>query len=842
MEKMGRTSNYLLSLIAVLTFGLMVSSRAKANEIVWLEAESFAEQGGWVVDQQFMDLMGSPYLLAHGLGEPVLDAQTEVQFPHPGEYRVWVRTRDWVAPWNAPGAPGRFQLVMDGKPLKKTFGVEGAQWHWQDGGMVTVDKQASVALHDLTGFEGRCDAILFSSNPGFVPPDSGKPLTQLRGAHLGWSNAPAAGGHYDLVIVGGGVAGTSAAITAARLGVKVALIQDRPVLGGNGSSEVRVWPEGNTNLQPYPRVGDVVSELIKRKGPGDGNARDAQVYEDKRKLDLARAEPNLTLLLEHRVNAAKVSSGTVQSVVAQHIRSGQRVRVTGKWFLDSTGDAVVGHLVGADYEITETGHLGSSNLWNLGAVEKNEFQLKCLCEDDDPLSLNFTPSKEPAPFPKCPWAVDLRQRDFPGRGDWRSAAASDGLLDRHGAALGIATPGETTQAHSLAPIAFTWIRKDKQTLDENETNVFIGSVAPGGSLRGLLSFDISSVTPSDSLGEVKLRLVRRKPVARSNAGSLADASLALSQVTTEGVSNQATWLTTNGASEWRRPGGDTGPVLATATAAIDSKPTAETNVIEFATPELTSAVVQAIKQGKKSVTFLIASPEAEAASGRNFFVFGPSPGTRGPSLGSLGGWFWESGFDKDPIHDTEQIRDQNLRAMYGAWDTLKNTDGRFPNHRLKWAAFVAGKRESRRLMGDVVLTGDDFRNKTPFKDAAFPCTWDLDLHTPDPNYDADEDPFISVAHFGKYEGPYWAPYRSLYSRNIDNLFMAGRDISVTHEALGAVRVMRTCGMMGEVVGMAASICRKHKCSPREVYEKHLDELIDLLKQGAGRSTTQAAAR
>src|SRR5262249_3122306 len=153
-------------------------------------------------------------------------------------------------------------------------------------------------------------------------------------------------------------------------------------------------------------------------------------------------------------------------------------------------------------------------------------------------------------------------------------------------------------------------------------------------------------------------------------------------------------------------------------------------------------------------------------------------------------------------NDMELVRDQNLRAMYGAWDTLKNVDGKFPNHRLKWAAFVAGKRESRRLLGDVIVTGDDFRNQTAFPDACFPCTWDLDLHYPNAAYAAKEpDPFISKANFGKYKGPYWAPYRCLYSRNIDNLFMAGRDISVTHEALGAVRVMRTCGMMGEITGM-----------------------------------------
>jgi hypothetical protein len=123
----------------------------RAKIASFLEAEGFADHGGWVLDQQFMDQMGSSYLLAHGLGEPVRDAKTTVTFPAAGMYRVWVRTRDWVAPWRAPGAPGRFQLVVSGKPLATTFGTEGAAWHWQDGGTVDIGEKAEVVLHDLTG-------------------------------------------------------------------------------------------------------------------------------------------------------------------------------------------------------------------------------------------------------------------------------------------------------------------------------------------------------------------------------------------------------------------------------------------------------------------------------------------------------------------------------------------------------------------------------------------------------------------------------------------------------------------------------------------------------------------
>src|SRR5258707_15418482 len=101
--------------------------------MILIEAEQFLSFGGWVLDQQFMDQMGSPYLLAHGIGMPVADAKTTFTPPRAGTYHVWVRTFDWVAPWGAAGAPGRFQALVNGKTLSTIFGTEGAEWHWQNG-------------------------------------------------------------------------------------------------------------------------------------------------------------------------------------------------------------------------------------------------------------------------------------------------------------------------------------------------------------------------------------------------------------------------------------------------------------------------------------------------------------------------------------------------------------------------------------------------------------------------------------------------------------------------------------------------------------------------------------
>ncbi|MDR0725152.1 MAG: FAD-dependent oxidoreductase, partial [Prevotellaceae bacterium] len=211
----------------------------------------------------------------------------------------------------------------------------------------------------------------------------------------------------------------------------------------------------------------------------------------------------------------------------------------------------------------------------------------------------------------------------------------------------------------------------------------------------------------------------------------------------------------------------------------------------------------------------------------------PFPGRKDKDPLKLGVWYWESGFYHHPIEKAEYIRDWNFRAAYGAWDALKNVDRAFPTSKLNWMAYIACKRESRRLMGDVVLSKEDLVNSVKYEDAAVPTGWSIDLHLPDPKYQKgfEGDEFISVAHYTRFPQPYWIPYRCFYSRNIENLFMAGRDISATHEGLGTARVMRTGGCMGEIVGMAASICRKNNISPRQVYSEHLDDLKSLMKKG-----------
>ena len=211
-------------------------------------------------------------------------------------------------------------------------------------------------------------------------------------------------------------------------------------------------------------------------------------------------------------------------------------------------------------------------------------------------------------------------------------------------------------------------------------------------------------------------------------------------------------------------------------------------------------------------------------------------------------WFWESGFDKDPLNDAEGIRDWNLRAAYGAFNAMKNRGGaaEHQNAYLEWIAYIGGPRESRRLMGDVVLTEEDIITKREFPDGCVPSTGPSISHYPKEQFmkKYPENPFISYAAFDhrvdRLYG-YPVPYRSFYcgiSRTCSWLAQHQRD----PRGPGTVRVMQTLGMVGEVVGKAASICIERGTTPRGVYEDHLPQLLDMLERPAQRAARRCATR
>ncbi|NLO82855.1 MAG: FAD-dependent oxidoreductase [Clostridiales bacterium] len=189
-------------------------------------------------------------------------------------------------------------------------------------------------------------------------------------------------------------------------------------------------------------------------------------------------------------------------------------------------------------------------------------------------------------------------------------------------------------------------------------------------------------------------------------------------------------------------------------------------------------------------------------------------------------WWIELGGDRDSIHDTEEIRDELLKIAFGVWDHIKNHgDHGAENWILDWVGFLPGKRESRRYVGDYIMTQNDVRAEGKFDDIVAYGGWTMDDHHP-AGFKYPGPPTI----FHPAPSPFGIPYRCLYSRNIENLFFAGRNISVTHAAMSATRVMATCAILGQAVGTAAAIAVRDGLTPRGVYKYRITELQKTLME------------
>jgi hypothetical protein len=185
-----------------------------------------------------------------------------------------------------------------------------------------------------------------------------------------------------------------------------------------------------------------------------------------------------------------------------------------------------------------------------------------------------------------------------------------------------------------------------------------------------------------------------------------------------------------------------------------------------------------------------------------------------------GYWWIEWGGHLDTVSDNEAIRDELLKYLFGVWDHIKNQgDHGADNYALTWFGWVPGKRESRRLLGDYVLKQQDCTAAERFPDTVAYGGWPVDIHA----YGGIENP-DPPARFGQLDDVYTIPFGMLYSRNVENLLMAGRDASATHMAHGSTRVMATCAVMGQAVGTAAALCARKDCTPRDLAGSHLAEL------------------
>lgn len=187
-------------------------------------------------------------------------------------------------------------------------------------------------------------------------------------------------------------------------------------------------------------------------------------------------------------------------------------------------------------------------------------------------------------------------------------------------------------------------------------------------------------------------------------------------------------------------------------------------------------------------------------------------------------WWIEWGGERDTVHDNELIRDELWSVIYGIWDYIKNS-GKFDaaNMTLEWVGSLPGKREYRRFTGDYVLNQNDIIGQRDFSDAVAFGGWSIDLHPPQGMYAE-----ASGSKHWHADGIYHIPFRSLYSANVRNMLMAGRNISASHVAFGTTRVMATCACLGEAAGTGAALCAARSLTPRRLYQEQLGLLKETL--------------
>ncbi len=579
---------------------------------LFIEAESFENSGGWVVDQQSIEQMGSAYLMAHGYGVPVKDATTNIDISADGEYTVWARTRDWTAVWERGSSAGIFNIKIDDEFVSDTLGNNGKEWTWQRAGKTRLKKgRHTISLHDLTGFNGRCDAVFMTDDESFIPPDDSEKLKLFREEATG-NRVTDNDENFDLIVVGGGIAGVCASISAMNAGCKVLLLQDRDVLGGCNSSEIRVGVGGRIFDGPYPKIGNIVKNIT--PAFSYNRAMSAEWYEDHRKLAAfrncdVRNLRHRVLLGEHVTAIEKAEDNTITAVISVNIHTGKKTRFSAPLFVDATGDATLARMAGASLMY--------------GRESRDTFNESLAPEAADNQVMGHSvlwyskPQSEASDFPDIDWAIPF-----------------------------------------------------------NDDNCYY--------IRG-------------------------------------------------------------------------------------------------------------------------------------------------------GDWEQETGQYRDMVNDIEYIRDYGLLTIYSNWAFLKNHSSKkdeFKYDKIDWVSPIGGKRESYRVVGDHILTQNDIENKVDYPDKSAVMNWSIDLHFPEPdNSDIFGEAFRSCAYHRGIEKSYPVPYRCLYSRDVNNLFLAGRDISTSHIAFSSIRVMRTLGGLAEVVGMAAGICKAHGVNPREIYEKYLDELKEKLGKG-----------
>lgn len=310
---------------------------------LWFDAVEFENRGGWYLDTQFVYEMGQAYLMAADKpGVPVTPATHSFVLPDGGKYRLWVRTKNW----KAPEAPGKFKISVDGKELDNICGAMPAtKWYWEIAGNTELEAgEHSLEVNDLTGWLSRFSAVIITDDMDFTPsPEIGRLLKQ-RAEIKNTDTAVLQSSGWDFVVIGAGPGGIPAAVSAARAGLKTALINSRPHIGGNSSDEGTIGYDGAACHNPGMCETGIANEIKNTKWHYDITWQKAAEL-------LTENESNLTVFNNMLCVDARVENNKILSAVCVDTLTLQKTEFSAKFFADCSGDGWLGYFSGAEYRI-----------------------------------------------------------------------------------------------------------------------------------------------------------------------------------------------------------------------------------------------------------------------------------------------------------------------------------------------------------------------------------------------------------------------------------------------------------------------------------------------------------
>ena len=312
-------------------------------EKIWIDTIDFENYGEWKAETQFVREMGQPYLIANNVpGVPVADATTNFSTTEEGYYRIFVRTKNW----KLPQSPGQFKIIVDDTELHNICGkMPTPSWYWEIAGDVYLKPgNHSLNLCDKTGWLTRCSSIIITNDFDFTPSPEKTMLLKQRAMIKGINTKPKDMGNWDFVVVGAGPGGIPAAVSAARNGLKTALICDRPCIGGNASLEGTIGLDGaGAKNHGYHETG--IANEIKR------------IYEHNKITyqealeQLVAAEPLITVFTNTSCTDAHTEEQTIKYIETTNTMTLEKFIFKSDMYADCSGDGWLGYYAGADYRI-----------------------------------------------------------------------------------------------------------------------------------------------------------------------------------------------------------------------------------------------------------------------------------------------------------------------------------------------------------------------------------------------------------------------------------------------------------------------------------------------------------